>query len=201
HTGSAKLSIPFVATGCGGSSVQQGLSCAGGVHGLFQHYGAQDKRYSLGLMKMFLNGWQRLWLVLSILYLAAVVPLAIEARPKASDIVNSRVHESIDLAGKYMESSTAGYSYEGSASVIAKHYSDMSDEQILERLHQRFTDKVELSKIDRKYEKQMQELKGEQLAHVGWSVAAWLGPVLFVYALGAAVAWVIKGFRRREANE
>ncbi|MDM4772088.1 hypothetical protein [Solimonas sp. SE-A11] len=150
-------------------------------------------------MKLLLNGWQRLWVVASVLYLAAVVPVALDAAPKASDVANSRLHASIDLAGKYMEASTPGYSYEGSYSVRAKYYSELSDEQVLNRLHAKFADKVDLSAVDRQYEKQMQELRGRQVTHAAWSFVAWLGPVLFFYALGAAIAWIIRGFRRHDA--
>lgn len=49
----AQLSIPYIATVCGGGSVQQGLSAAGGVYGFFEHGSAADKRYSLKLFMSF----------------------------------------------------------------------------------------------------------------------------------------------------
>jgi len=146
-------------------------------------------------MNLRLNGWQRLWILLSALYLALVVVAAIAKMPRSSDYINTRVHASIDAVGKYMEVSTPGYTYEGSYAVRQKHYADLSDEQILDRLHTKFAGKVDLEPIDREYKQKMQ---AEQATFLGYAVASWLGPITLLYAIGAAIAWVIRGFRRSD---
>jgi hypothetical protein len=46
------------------------------------------------------------------------------------------------------------------------------------------------------YHRQLDELPGERLATVLAFLGTWLGPAIVVYLLGAAVGWVIRGFRQ-----
>ena len=133
------------------------------------------------------------------MYLVPVAFFALEALPKVGQYLSERVHASIDVVGKYMESSTPGYSYGGSYTVRQKYYSDLTDEQIIERVHTKFEDKVDLAKIDSEYAKKLSRLGTERAKIAGYAFIAWVGPLLVVYAMGAAIGWVIRGFRRSDA--
>jgi hypothetical protein len=97
------------------------------------------------MLKHF-NGWQRLWVVLVALCLVPVTIFTIEALPTASAYANRRVLDTIEFAGRQMESSKPGYTFEGSYTVRQTHYSDLTDEQIIERVHSKFKDRVDFSK-------------------------------------------------------
>jgi hypothetical protein len=146
-------------------------------------------------MNKHLNGWQRLWVVLVVLYLVPVVLINIDALPTASDYARTRLHDSIDLAGKHMESTTPGYTFEGSYTVREKYYADLTDEQIIERLHTKFKDKVDFTKIESEYHRKISGLGTEQAKTVGYAILWWLLPSALLYLFGVAVAWVIRGFR------
>ena len=150
-------------------------------------------------MNIGLNGWRRLWILLSVLYLVPVVLVAMQEAPKATDYWDSRLDASIEAVGKYMEQITPGYTFEGSYTVRRKHYSDLTDTEILERLHTKFAGKVDLSRIDREYEQKMDGLRWKQATAIGYAAAWWLGPIVFLYALGSCIAWIIRGFRRTDA--
>lgn len=143
-----------------------------------------------------LNGWQRLWIVLSVLLVLPVGWVSFHTAPKAKDLIDWRVSQSIELVGKHLEATTPGYKYEGRLTVRQEYYSDLSDEQIIDRLHSKFADKVDLAKIDLEYEKKQAALPVEIGKHAGLALLAWLLPVGVVYALGTAVAWVIRGFKK-----
>lgn len=147
-----------------------------------------------------LSGWQRLWVVVTILYLLPVAFFtATDFWPKEQAYADTRLHKSIDAVGEYMESSTPGYSYEGSYTVRDKYYKDLSDEQIIERLHTKFKDKVDLSDIDAEYLHKVTNLPTERVHVLGYALLWWLGPAIGLYALGAAVGWVFRGFRGERA--
>jgi hypothetical protein len=146
-----------------------------------------------------LNGWQRLWVVVLFVYLVPVALLTIDALPKASVYARTRLHESIDAAGKYMESVTPGYTYEGSYVVRDRYYKDLSDEQIIERLHTKFKDKINLAAIDDAYDAKLADLNFERAKVVGYALLWWLIPGVLLYALGSAIAWVAQGFRGESA--
>lgn len=147
-------------------------------------------------MIKYFNGWQRLWLVVVAMYLVPVVFLTIDALPTASAYSTTRVLDTIEFAGRQMESSKPGYTFEGSHAVREKYYSDLTDEQIIERVHAKFKDRIDFSKIESEYKRRLDNLYAEQIKVVGSSLLWWIIPSALLYLFGVAVAWVIRGFRR-----
>lgn len=147
-----------------------------------------------------LGGWQRLWVVATMLYLIPVAFFTTTGYwPDEKTYADTRLRKSIDATGKYMESITPGYLYEGSYTVREKYYKDLSDEQIIERLHTKFKDKVDLSEIDAEYQHRVNKLPEERLHVVGCALLWWLGPAVALYVLGAAIGWIFRGFRGERA--
>lgn len=143
-----------------------------------------------------LNGWQRLWVVLAVIYLLPVVGFTIALFPKQRDLVSSRVYDSIRAVGEYREKNDSGFRFEGAFSFRAKYYSDISDDEIIKGLHEKWGSKVDFSKIEVEYKQKLDALPAERAKAVGIALLAWLVPVLAVYVLGLAVTWIIRGFRR-----
>jgi hypothetical protein len=52
--------------------------------------------------------------------------------------------------------------------------------------------------INAKYDAELGTLGERRRNFVGWAVAAWIGPLMALYAFGWSVGWVIRGFRIRE---
>lgn len=142
-----------------------------------------------------LNGWQRLWVLATILYLGPVCVVAIDSFPKARDYTRTRVDDSIEAVGRYMETTTTGYTFEGAYAVRQKYYGDLSDDEIIDRISTKFKGKVDLSRIELEYLRKLDGLRGEQAKILGYALMWWLIPSLSLYLLGLAVAWVIRGFR------
>ena len=142
-----------------------------------------------------LNGWQRVWVVVTILYLVPVCVVAIDSFPKARDYARTRIHDSIEAVGRHMETTTAGYTFEGAYAVRQKYYGGLSDEEIIDRLNAKFKGKVDFSRIELEYLRKLDGLRGEQAKVIGYAFMWWLIPSSCLYLLGLAVAWVIRGFR------
>lgn len=141
------------------------------------------------------NGWQRLWVLLIALYLVPVVVFTTDAMPKASNYAQTRLHESIDVTGHYLETIKLGYTFEGSYTVRQKYYSDLTDDEVIERLHTKYKDIIDFTRIESKYYRMIDELSIKQVKVVGYALLWWLIPSVVLYLFGIAVIWVIRGFR------
>jgi hypothetical protein len=143
-----------------------------------------------------LNGWQRLWIVLSVIYLIVVVAFVIAVMPRASHYARSRLYNSIDTVGRYLERDDASFRYEGGWTMRTKYYADLSDEQVLAKLHDKYKDKVDFDPVESEYRRKMNRRLLEQAQTFGIALLFWLIPVVALYILGVGVAWIIRGFRQ-----
>jgi hypothetical protein len=114
-----------------------------------------------------LNGWQRLWIVLSVIYLIVVVTYTIAVVPRASHYARSRLYDSIDTVGRYLEREDASFRYEGGWTMRTKYYADLSDEQVLAKLHDKYKDKVDFGLVENEYRRKMNGLLLEQVQTLG----------------------------------
>lgn len=143
-----------------------------------------------------LNGWQRLWIVLILLYLVIVILFTTDNFPRAIEYETSRLYDSMEAVGHHLETNTPGYTFEGAYTARQKYYGKLSDEDVITRLHTKFKDKVNFTKIESEYKAKISDLTIEQSKTIGVAFLIWLIPSIALYLLGLAVAWVIGGFRR-----
>ena len=143
-----------------------------------------------------LNGWQRLWVVLSALYLVPVVGITVTMFPKQESLDDSRVYDSISAVVSYVEKTEKARMSEGAYTIRSKHYGDLSNDQVIQRLHQKWDGKVDFTTIENEYKQKLEALPAERAKTAGIAFLAWLVPVIAVYMLGLAIGWVIRGFRR-----
>ncbi len=141
-----------------------------------------------------LNGWHRLWLALSVIWLLAVAAFTIAFIPKASDYGSSRLYDSINAVNRHLEREDPTRGQEAAWTTRSK-YSDLSDEEVLVRLHDKYKGKVDFQSIETEYRRKIARLPTERTEVVGIALLAWLVPVTVVYALGLTLAWIIRGFR------
>jgi len=143
-----------------------------------------------------LNGWQRLWVILSALYLIGVIAVAMTLLPKQESLDDSRVYESISAVVTHIEKTEKASVSEGPYTIRSKHYSDLSNEQVIDRLHSKWNGQVDFTKIEKDYKDKTSALPMERAKVGGFALLAWLIPVATVYVLGLAIGWIIRGFRR-----
>lgn len=139
---------------------------------------------------MKLNGWQRLWIVISILWAVSVAGYTFTSKQSESEIYHSWAN---DLIGYLVTqaSDLKGYSITS----LRSKYSDISDKELVEALHKKYIGKhpaysYGFSEIDAKYEG---KIKGETNLLLYVIVALAL-PIL-IYLVGWSVAWVRNGFK------
>jgi hypothetical protein len=142
-------------------------------------------------MKLKLNGWQRLWVVLGIIYFAVVVAFTFSVWPSESKIENSWVYSLIEKTKDPND-----YTYQ-----IRDAYKDISDKELIRRINAKYSlnqDYKEIvSSINLKYQGELQSLRKEQIKTTAMALIIWLLPVAIVYLLGLSIAWIYKGFKNK----
>lgn len=146
-------------------------------------------------MVKHLNGWQRLWVALSAILLLVVAAVTVALMPKASDYASTRLDESIDAVGRHLEHENPNYRYEGAWAARTK-YTDLSDDQVITKLHETYKGKVDFQNIDVEYRRKVDRLPTERAKTVGIAFLVWFTASAALYGLGLTVAWIIKGFRQ-----
>jgi hypothetical protein len=142
-------------------------------------------------MKIKLNGWQRLWVVLSIIYFVIVVGFSFASWPTESNIENSWVYSLIDKTKDPND-----YAYQ-----IRDAYQDISDKELIRRINAKYSSnqnyKEILNTINLKYQSELQSLWKEQFKTIAIALMAWLLPIAIVYLLGLSFGWIYKGFKNK----
>ncbi len=140
-----------------------------------------------------LNGWQRLWLLVSVIYFLLVVSLTALLLPKKSDYLRTRVYDTINLIIKNIPELRGSYAYQ-----IRDAYPELSDDDVVKRIHSKFKGQVDFSSIEDEYNARLAKLPSAQAEAFGIGFLFWIVPVALTYLLGWAIGWVIKGFRRNK---
>lgn len=143
-------------------------------------------------MKAKLNGWQRIWVVLSVIYFVIVVVFTYTVWPTESKIDNSWVYSLIDKTKDPND-----YTYQ-----IRDAYKDISDKELIKRINAKYSTNQDykeiLNEINLKYQGELQSLWKNQFRTTGIALVAWLLPIAIVYLLGLSVGWIYKGFKNKQ---
>lgn len=153
-----------------------------------------------------LNGWQRLWVLISVLYGIVVIILTISYLPSETKIRSQWAGEILDIiADDANEEFKTNYSNKFYGySLRNEIYKDLSDDDIISRTTSKpdlFTNESNKKKFDAlrpKYGKALAELPLDIIKAIGVGLFWWIIPIGFLYVIGASIAWVIKGFTRRQ---
>jgi hypothetical protein len=154
-----------------------------------------------------LNGWQRLWLVLTILYGLAVTAMTTVILPKESDIRSSWAWDAMRVA---VDDIKRVRKYDGTTwDFRDAFFKDKTDEEVVRSLTDgaRSIDladsktadladyKSNILTLENKYQKQIKDLPREQLKATGMAFLAWMIPALAIYVLGYTAGWIYSGFK------
>jgi hypothetical protein len=177
-------------------------------------------------MKQGLTGWQRLWIVFCVLYFIATAIFRIFNLPDGSEHKRRRLFDSINLVSNHTAKlkilEDAGFSkpeiedylskggrlddwvpkgraieLEPPETFRSKYYSDLTDEEIMGRLHAKYLRTVDFSAVEAEYKKNMARVRGDRIRFVSYALLFWCITSSALYALGFSLAWIIRGFRQR----
>jgi len=131
-----------------------------------------------------MNGWQRLWIVLSVLLAIAAGYIAYIAMPNEARLTN--VHKTL----------MAGYAYDMKAIANAK---DENTKKFYRENVGTIEDVGNRSDAERKkHELRLAELPGEQREFIISLTLVWLAICIGIYVAGWVAGWVYRGFRPKK---
>jgi len=146
-------------------------------------------------VKIKLSGWQRLWVVLSIIYLPIVVLLLLEEWPNKKQIEHLWVYSIIGA------SIDASKDDDYRTNRVREAYKDISDRELIQKINAKYDKKPKykekLNKINLRYQKKIQSLGKDRLIKIGMAFIGWSIPIGILYLMGLAIGWIYKGFKEK----
>jgi len=146
---------------------------------------------------MKLNGWQRLWIVVSVLLLLPTIYLSYITRPIKEPILNDWAGHIIELAVNHDPALSSYKPWE-----IAQDYRDIPPDQLVEKLltkygakHPEF--KLQVDSINNIYRSKLDQLTFSSWIHFIETLGIWIGLILLLYLIGVTISWVHQGFKNK----
>lgn len=160
-------------------------------------------------MILRLNGWQRLWIVVAVLYLPVAVTVVAARLPTRSQIYSSWADATLQVAGEELR--RANQHQWQDWELRERLFPKLTAEELVQKITDgaRKTDlndptnkvrasyKEEILRLESTYRPRLDALSTERAKLVGWGVLGWAGPLAILYGFGLAVGWVVRGFRQR----
>jgi len=138
-----------------------------------------------------LNGWQRLWVLICVIYLILVSFGCYEEMPKKSSVFDEWSYDMIEVVKR-----NDPRLKELSLWEIKSKYRDIKDEELIKRIRNKFENyKSEFQEIDQKYQKELDVLLLRKFKTLGVFFLYWIIPSVVLYLIGLSIWWVYKGFR------
>jgi hypothetical protein len=152
-------------------------------------------------MKIKLNGWQRIWIVIALFCAYFTFTGVYNGLPKESKIYVSWSKDMIELL------------------ITTPKFNNMDDIQVLKQVKKEFGTSslkgfvdivqreygtpdgqmyIDFEQINSLHQKQVDALFGDQLFFWSAGLAAWLLICFGIYVSGWTVGWVIRGFKKQE---
>ena len=142
-----------------------------------------------------LNGWQRLFLVLSGLYLIFVSFFTGIAFPTKSESQSNRVFDTVNLIKKYRPNEFGElWTYEVRDRVLKS-----GADRWFGEVHMQFQGQIDFSSIEEEHKNNIQNPPRQQRTLIVYGIAFWIIPVVTVYVAGFLIAWIVKGFKSTKA--
>jgi hypothetical protein len=171
---------------------------------------------------MKLNGWQRLWVVTSIIiFVIAVFYTIVLLLPGKSDIMSRWACETIEAVRKTKEYEEHSSGPEDAAFKLRLELalSELRDarrgygdkvlgygyKELIDKIHEKYVEKNPLTKIrfdeiDRPYRNELDSLPIKRAKHALVIFAIYLCLISAIYGLGWSIGWIYRGFRTKETR-
>lgn len=175
-------------------------------------------------MKIKLNGWQRIGVVLNAIYLIIIIIIAWYEWPTQKQIESSWVYSALDAIRK----PESPYAYK----LRESRFKDISDRELIELINSRFLEHLKTSKpgtaafliaqlegelvtpgetiaqqceeklkeVNLRYQKEIESLGIDRLKIVGIFIMWWIIPSGIVYLLGFSIGWIYRGFKENKTS-
>jgi hypothetical protein len=146
-------------------------------------------------MKMKLNGWQRIWVVLATLTLLPTLFLATESMQTEAYLDKLFADRMIDHTLELKKNKNITWWQ------IRDAYKDLSDKELYERALSTYEKEMDEAGINyrttaEEYEKRMKSLWRVQFTNIAQYIGLWASALIVIYVLGWSVGWIAQGFRR-----
>ena len=161
-----------------------------------------------------MNGWLRLWLVLSILFGIIFAAVTINSLPNSRDIQKAWAQEVMQILASDM-SKTLSKEVSPAELKLIDSFRGKSDEEItrewttaakninLDDPGQKSltTYKANVLNIEQRYQENLDNLFKEQLKYVFIALLLWFATSTAVLVLGFSVGWIYRGFKPNSAPQ
>lgn len=160
-------------------------------------------------MRFKTNGWQRLWIVTSVLYLCVTIPITFAKIdwPETTNIEKEFVNATyllIDEAdGKEIKIDItllveefirrgllANPETEVDTMMAEKDWVGLAERAILKNKN-----KINFSEIRNTYDSDLEKITSERKEIVLFCVVIWFVPIVVLYLLGLSIRWIVRGFK------
>ena len=160
-------------------------------------------------MKLQLNGWQRLWVVVASVYFLVVCGFGAATFPDGAYLEAERAKFAIELAlraqvdaahvggDERAELNALRDLEKGAARVRHEAYGDLTDTELVQRIRAKSDGKVDITALNEKEKRDAERIRNDRLKSIYRAVGWWAIPVLALYVLGSAIGWIVRGFRNR----
>lgn len=173
-------------------------------------------------MAFRLHGWQRLWIVLSILYLLVVISFDFfiwpesksiekhrlnevdkliskskggEKRYELTDLVESLNRDGVDIVEEFNRQGVfenGAWSREEANLMAHENWAKLADLLIA-----RHKGDIDFTEIESQYKRDLRKVSDERKRIVLFSLLFWVASVVGVYLFGLSIRWIIRGFKEK----
>lgn len=135
-----------------------------------------------------MNGWQRLWVVVSVITAIATTGFGVKEVSRSGDIQDYHDQMMISYHAKLGD-----LQHPNKDAVPGILYSARTN-------HLRTVDEVKLAiqQVEDDYQEELNNLPLTQAKQIALLFAMWLGGCLSLYGIGLIIMWVYRGFRPRK---
>ena len=143
-----------------------------------------------------MNGWQRLWVVISVLLLVPTIFVAYSLQSPDYEIVSRKKERVIEFVANNDPTLTEFKPWK----LLAAKYADMPPTEFLKRFEEGYISKhPEFREQIRSIHLEVdREFGYRRFALVLKAVGVWMGIIATLYVLGFAAGWVYRGFKRND---
>lgn len=144
---------------------------------------------------MYLNGWRRLWVVLSIFYLLTVIGVGVYSFPNESNVSFAKITKFLSIKSLKILSNNNDPDEKFNKLTIVEKTKYFQHLTMPSK-----TPKEDVKEVIADYEKATDSVISDEVGtHLIGLLIIFFIPIATVYGLGFSISWVKKGFIKQEA--
>jgi hypothetical protein len=156
---------------------------------------------------MRIEGWERLWIIVVVLYGICVALVAYDSRPQLAQLQDRWIDEALGVFAKAI--SRAENTDMQSQQLRESWFNNKSNTYViayLNRIERKPNEKQklfspEVGAINERYRQLANQFRSSQIDHAVHAFVWWIGPSFALLILGCSTAWVANGFSGKMKQE